>query len=273
MSSQNYMDVFQFTSDKVSRILKQSMWTQCKNLSIIIWKDPHQTSGHSVWDIAGRLPREFDFIAVSVSPLRLRIDALNLVSVFKVPIASPLWLIKSEVALEVGAVGVEPLAADKLPVLKDADVLLTCLEENVCSLSFFLSIGPHARVDILIGVGHDTLAVSLSILPVAVILAHRFSLRVTILLSANTVLLVVNPGALVRDGRFLTVPLRKILVGSISVANLQLQQLGRVSRQLYLSAAYVLTPSTKSPSNMSPLGYIALAPLPVKCLDEVWATL
>ena len=90
------------------------------------------------------MPGELDLVAVGVGPLSLRIDAFNLVSVFEDPTSSTLWLIKSEVALEEGTVGIEPFATYELSVFEDADILLTCFGENVCSLSIFLSIGPFA---------------------------------------------------------------------------------------------------------------------------------
>ena len=100
----------------------------------------------------------------------------------------------AKVALKVAAVRVDPLTADELAILELANVLLASLEVDVGALAVFLSIGPVARVDVLIRVGHDTFAVSLAILPVTVVLAD-----LGVHLLADSVLVVVNPSALVLD--------------------------------------------------------------------------
>ena len=118
----------------------------------------------------------------------------------------------AKVALKVAAVRVDPLAAHKLAVLELADVLLARLEVDVSALAVLLAIGPVARVDVLVRVGHDAFAVPLAILPVAVVLAD---LRVHLL--ANSMLVVVNPGALVLDWLLLGVAPR-IGVVTLSMA-------------------------------------------------------
>ena len=145
------------------------------------------------------------------------VDSFHNVAIGKFPASSTLGLVESKVALECGAVGVKPLAVDKLSVLESSDVLLACLEENVGSLSIFLSIGPVAGVNIFIEVSHDALSVSVSVFPVAVVLAH---LRVH--LFANSVLAVVNPSALILDG-FLLRALLGVSVVTLSVAFLNQQ--------------------------------------------------
>ena len=146
-------------------------------------------------NVTGGSPRELNLVAVDVGALRLRVDALHHVAVGKVPASCSLRLVEPEVALEVGAVRVEPLAVDELSVFEFAHVLLACFEEDVGALAIFLSIGPVARVDVFVEVSHDSLAVPLAVLPVAVVLAH-----LGIHLLANAVLEVVNPGTLVLNG-------------------------------------------------------------------------
>ena len=69
-----------------------------------------------------------------------------------------LGLVFNELALEVVAVGVAPFAGDELPVGPLSDVFHSCLEEQRSALIVFLALLPQARVDILVGVGHDTLS-------------------------------------------------------------------------------------------------------------------
>ena len=116
----------------------------------------------------------------------------------------------TKVALEVAAVRVDPLAADELAILELADVLLSRLEVDVGALAVFLSIGPVTRVDVLVRVGHDAFAMPLAILPVAVVLAD-----LGVHLLADSVLVVVNPGALVLDWLLLGVGPR---VGVVSLS-------------------------------------------------------
>ena len=118
----------------------------------------------------------------------------------------------AEVALKVAAVRVDPLAADELAILELADVLLSRLEVDVGALAVLLSIGPVARVDVLVRVGHDAFAVPLPILPVTVVLAD-----LGVHLLADSVLVVVNPGALVLDWLLLGVGPR-VSVVSLSMA-------------------------------------------------------
>ena len=143
------------------------------------------------------------------------VDALYDVSVREVPATSALRLVEAKVALEVGAVGVAPLACDELTILESSDVLLACLFEDVGALAVFLSISPVAGVDVFIEVGHDALAVPLTVLPVPVVFAD---LRVHLL--SDSVLAVVNPGALVLDG-FLIGALGGVGVVSLAVAFLK----------------------------------------------------
>ena len=103
-------------------------------------------------------------------------------------------MVKSKVALEERTIGVEPFAARELSIFEGANILLTCLKEDVSALTVLLSVCPVAGVNILIEVSHDTLTMAVTTFPVSVVLAN-----LCIHLFADTVLLVVNPGALVLD--------------------------------------------------------------------------
>ena len=150
---------------------------------------------HSARNVACGPPRELNLVTIDVCTLCLRVDALNEVAVGEFPATSTLGLVESEVALEGGAVGVEPLALDELTVLEAANVLLHCLEEDVSALTVLLSSSPVAGVDISIQVGHDAFAVALTVFPVAVVLAD-----LSVLLLANSVFAVVKPDTLISDG-------------------------------------------------------------------------
>ena len=138
-----------------------------------------------------------------------------MVLVLEVPATGTLRLVESEVALEVGAVRVQPLATDKLSILEVSDVLLSSLCEDVSALSIFLSTAPVTRVDIFIQVGHDALAVPLSRGPVPVIFTH---LRIH--LFADSILLVVRPRALVSNGICIFSAYCRISVVSFTMTNL-----------------------------------------------------
>ena len=146
----------------------------------------------SVWNFTAGFPGELNLVSVDICALCLSVDTFDAVLVGEVPATLSLWLVEAEVAFEVWTVRIEPLAANKLSVLEVADVLLSRLEEDVSALSILLSIGPVARVDIFIQVGHDAFTVSVSIFPVPVIFTN-----LSIHLFADTVLLVVLPCALV----------------------------------------------------------------------------
>ena len=118
----------------------------------------------------------------------------------------------AEVALKIAAIWVDPLTADQLAIFKGANVLLSRLEVDVGALAVFLSICPVARVDILVHISHDALAMPLSIFPVTVVLT---ALGVHLL--ADSMLVVVNPGTLVLDWLFLRIGPR-ISVIALSMA-------------------------------------------------------
>ena len=122
----------------------------------------------------------------------MAIVALNFVTICHVPGTHALWLIVTEIALEEGPVGVDPFSFRDLSVFECSYEFLSGLVDDVSSLSVFLAIGPVARVDVFIGISHDTLSMSLSILPVAVIFTDLW-----VRLFTNTMLHVVDPGALV----------------------------------------------------------------------------
>ena len=166
----------------------------------------------STRNIAGSSPRELNLVTFDVSTLGLRVDTIDNVAVGEFPVSDTLGLVEAEVALEAGAIWVTPLALGQLTVFESSDILLACLLEDVGALTVFLAAGPHARVDILVGVGHDALAMALAVLPVAVIFADA-----SISLLANSVLAVVKPLALVSHG-FLALQLRCIGVVTFALA-------------------------------------------------------
>jgi hypothetical protein len=61
------------------------------------------------------------------------------------------------------------MAGDDLPVGPLSDVFHSCLEEHISALTVFLALLLQARVDILVGVGHDTLTLAEAVRPVTVI--------------------------------------------------------------------------------------------------------
>ena len=146
-------------------------------------------------DIAGGSPGELDVIAINICASRLSVSTSNVVTVGHGPAAGTLGLIMSKVTFEERSVRVQPLASNNLALVEFTNILLSSLEENVGALSILLSIGPVARVDIFIEVGHDTFTVTVTTLPVAVVVAD-----ILVILLADTVLHVVNPRAGVLDG-------------------------------------------------------------------------
>ena len=108
------------------------------------------------------------------------------------PLAGALRHIVVEGALEVAAVRVLPSALDQLALLVATHKLLARLVENVSALAFLLTVGPLARVNVLVRVVHHALAVTLSILPVAIISAHS-----AISLFADAALQIVFPATVI----------------------------------------------------------------------------
>lgn len=137
---------------------------------------------------SGCLPGKFD--ASFLSHICLSISAVNNVSSIEVPFASTFWHIVVERALEVAAVRVLPFTLNQLTLLVAANKFLARLVENVGALAFLLTVGPLSRVDILIHIVHDTLTVTLSVEPVAVVGANT-----TIGLFADSALEIFLPGA------------------------------------------------------------------------------
>ena len=144
------------------------------------------------------------------------IDSLDAVAISEVPAAGALRLIETELAGEVGAVRVLPFAVDELSVFESSNILLLGVVEDVGSLSVFLAICPVSRIDIFIKVGHDTLTMSLTILPVTVVVTN-----LSIRLSADTVLLVALPLSLISDRLgFLALSLSSVCIFTLTFTNL-----------------------------------------------------
>ena len=74
-----------------------------------------------------------------------------------------------EIALETGAVGVNPFALDHLTLHEDTGIFLTSLLKNVCSFAFFLAFNPVSTVEIGAFVGHYSFAVTKTFEPVTVV--------------------------------------------------------------------------------------------------------
>jgi len=124
-------------------------------------------------DVTGGLPCELDgVLVVGVGTLDLSVGTLHNVSVHVMPAALSLRLIIVEVSFEIGAVVVQPLAIDHLTVLEGANVLHARLLEDVGTCSVLLPLFPLTRVDVLVLVDHDALAMAFTVFPVPVILAY-----------------------------------------------------------------------------------------------------
>lgn len=156
----------------------------CLSLSVCL----SELSLYSLANVGSGRPGELDFVTVNVAALRLRVAPLHDVSICKVPLALSFRLIVAKVALKEGAVRVKPLATDKLSIFEGADIFFFSLEEDVGALAVLVAICPAARVHILVQVGHDSFAVTTTLLPVAVVFAH-----ILIRLFSNSRLLVVLP--------------------------------------------------------------------------------
>jgi len=145
-----------------------------------------------------------------------------------VPASGTLGLVLIEFSFEVATVRVNPLAADELSVLEVADVLLASLVHDVSAFAGLLSALPVSRVDVEVGVGHDTLSVALASLPVAVVVAD-----VDVFLLADAGFLIIFPLADIGDRWALTIGLLvRVSVFSTSVSDLyyskiQTQKLNR----------------------------------------------
>jgi hypothetical protein len=167
-------------------------------------------------DVTGSGPGELDFHAFHVGPLSLCVDSFDHVTVDEDPFAGTLGLVLVEFALEVGAVGVDPLSSDELPIFVLANVLLTCFEDDVCSLAFFVSVYPLTGVDIRINVRHHALSVTVAVLPVAIVISNA-----DIFLLSDAVLLVAVPLTAIGNG-----DLRILgLLGGVSIDTLALSHL------------------------------------------------
>ena len=108
------------------------------------------------------------------------------------PLAVALRLIIVKLAFKVRLVRVDPLSLHQLARLEGAHVLHSCVFEDVGSLSVFLALFPLPRVNVLIGVNHNSLAMPLAQFPVAVVGADS-----GVELLAYSMLLVILPSTLI----------------------------------------------------------------------------
>ena len=148
----------------------------------------------------------------------LGVDTLDKVAVGEFPFALTLRFVVIELSMEAGAVRVTPVSLNQLAVGPLSYVFHASLEENIGALAVFLAFFPLSGVNILIGVGHDTLTLAQSVRPVTVIHTNA-----SIDHFANAMLLVVLPATNVFVIRCntLLIWLGEILVGALlTLANL-----------------------------------------------------
>ena len=176
-------------------------------------------------DRLGRLliggPRQLDLVlVVHVGALDLRVGTPANVAVGKVPQTLALRLVVLEVADEVSAIFVDPLAVLHGARLERTLVLHAGLEEDIGALTVLLATSPLARVDILVLINEGALTVTKAVLPVAVV---RTLAREDLL--ADTILHVVGPATniLVLLTLFLGTKLRESVCALVAVAEALLE--------------------------------------------------
>ena len=119
-------------------------------------------------------PGDLDVVGVVSHRARLLVETLHAVAILKLPLALALWLVVVETPTELSSVGVQPPALHHLALRKVANVLLSSALEHVSSFSILLSARPVARIDVVVCVGHHTLAVAPVVLPVTVVDANTW---------------------------------------------------------------------------------------------------
>ena len=149
----------------------------------------------SCCDITSGLPGEF--VVVRIDMHSLLVDTFHFIAISETPFTSALRLIVVESAGKACSVGVDPLAGDHLAFAPFSNKLLSCLEEDEGAAALLLAGAPGARINVLIDVLHDALAVALALSPVAVVDADA---RVD--LFADAALFVVFPAAVVSSFLF-----------------------------------------------------------------------
>jgi hypothetical protein len=160
-------------------------------------------------DVRGGLPGELNVIFNLFGTLGLCVGSLNNVSVAEMPFALTLRLVIIELTLKVSTVGVTPLSRNNLTASPFTNKLHASLEEDVGALTMLLALLPVSRINILVGVGHNTFSVSEAVSPVSVVDTNSSIYHFT-----NTVLLVVLPSTniFVLGGSSILIGLGEVLV-------------------------------------------------------------
>ena len=181
-----------------------------------------------------RGPSNFNVVRTVFNLACLSVASLYLVTIFKEPSAGTLRLIVVETALEVGPVRVDPLSRHHLSLHEVAYKFLTSFLKDIGALTVLLPVGPVARVHIVVLIGHNTLAVTLIILPVAVIDAN-----VQVDLFANAALLALFPLARVSNGGCLAVTFAIVFEDAFTMAQLKQLRFNKVTTYTILPIALI----------------------------------
>ena len=144
-------------------------------------------------DIRSGLPAQLDdMVRLNISPGNLSILSIYAISVLEIPFSVSLWLIIIEVALEEGAVWIQPFSLGHLSTSPGSNVFHASLFENISTLAVFLSFFPLSGIDIFIIIYHDSFSVSFTLFPMAVILSYS-----CVGLLAYTVFIIFEPSSFV----------------------------------------------------------------------------
>ena len=117
-------------------------------------------------------PSKFDLVfLVNICSLDLAIITFNNIFIFEMPSTWSFWLIVIKIAFEVSSILVKPFTFGHLSISKITNVFHSSFKEDISTLTFFFSIFPWTRINILICVNHNTLAVSQAVFPISLIAA------------------------------------------------------------------------------------------------------
>ena len=178
------------------------------------------------------LPGELYLVFVfHVGSLYLCIVSVYLVSVFEMPSSFTLWLIVIKGSLEVRTVWIDPFTLDELSRFEQADILHTGLIEHISALAVFLSILPLSRVDVFIGVNHNSFSVSLAIQPVTIVLSN-----IEVRLLSNAVFLIHLPLTFIGVFVFF-IPRSRVGIGTIHAMTESILELTVVNISIWVSCS------------------------------------
>ena len=145
------------------------------------------------WNVWSCFPREFYMIfLIYICSFNLSIYTFDNIFIFKVPHSCSFRLVIIKVTFKESTIWIYPLSFNKLTWFEASNVFHACLFKNIGTLPIFFAIVPLSWINIFIDINHDSLSISLPVLPISIIGSYSI-----VYLLTNTMFIICLPWAFI----------------------------------------------------------------------------